>query len=303
MVGSAYDPFHRAGFRQRDHKSVTASDQVFVAPGPPLRPPGLRSPPQGGHKEDMLSEAERVAHFLVEHTARAHPGRWRLGPRRPPLHTRSTDPAVRTVAERHLRRLRALEARALVGWVEGERRAVLARRVLTPPEIVRLQARGQRCVSMLEDAPDALAFLRHDLRHLERFFEAPHHRAQVGFFRMIETAQDGPAWRAFDRRFDAQWSADRDDVLADMNGAPLFLWGCLKMRLKMAVRRAVPRRGPRPTRGALDAEEHAAYSVALEQLLDLFELRGEVRQAARIIQARGFNGEAAKRFTAFLLAR
>ena len=241
-----------------------------------------------------------IARFLVEQTQTAYPGRWLLGPRRPPLQTACPDPVVRMVAERHLRRLRALEARALIGWVEGHRRAVLARRVLAPREIVRLQARGQRCVSLVLDAPDALSFVRHDLRHLERFFEAPHHRAQVGFFRMIDRAQDGSEWRAFDRHFDAQWSADRDSVLADMNGAPLFLWGCLKMRLKMAVRRAVPRGGPRPTEGPLDEFEQAAYAVALEELLDLLDLRGEVREAARRIQARGYNGAAAERFTRFL---
>ena len=82
-----------------------------------------------------------------------------------------------------------------------------ARRVLA------LQARGRRCVCLLDDAvalahgdprhPDGLAFALHDLCHLEKFVAPEHHAGQVGFFRLVGRALETPALAALDRELDA----------------------------------------------------------------------------------------------------
>ena len=42
---------------------------------------------------------------------------------------------------------------------------------------------------------------------------------------------------ALDRELDDRWRADRDDIIADMNGSAVFLLAALKMRLGLAARR------------------------------------------------------------------
>ena len=233
-----------------------------------------------------MREAELAAQFLLQRIQRAAPNTWLQSPRRPPLTTISKDPALRLIATRNLHKLRDLEARALVGWGNGDRIATLFHRKLSPREVVLLQAKGRRCISILEDAPNARSFLLHDLRHLEKFFEPAHHQAQVGFFKMIAAVQEGAKWVAFDSLFDSRWQAERDYVLADMNGAPVFLLGYLKMRLRTAAGRT-----------------SKSYEDALEGLLDVLGLFGSVRAAARAIETRGGNGEAALIFKEFLEAQ
>ena len=110
-----------------------------------------------------------------------------------------------------------------------------------------LQARGRRCVCLLDDAaarahgdprhPDGLAFALHDLCHLEKFVAPEHHAGQVGFFRLVERALETPAMAALDRALDDPWRADCDYIIADTNGSAVFLLAALKMRLGLAARR------------------------------------------------------------------
>jgi hypothetical protein len=72
--------------------------------------------------------------------------------------------------------------------------------------VLALQARGRRCVCLLDDAAalahgdprhrDGLAFALHDLCHLEKFVAPEHHAGQVGFFRLVERALETPAMAA-----------------------------------------------------------------------------------------------------------
>ena len=146
-------------------------------------------------------------------------------------------------------------------------------------------------MSLLEDdaraAPHAngLAFALHDLCHLEKFVDPETHAAQVGFFAMLDRAIDGAAWRALVRDFDAAWDADVTHVVADMNGSPVFLLAALKMKLKMASRRAYARsRGEAPrAEGPLDEGEARRYAEALAAMLDAFALPSDVRDAAESV--------------------
>jgi hypothetical protein len=117
-------------------------------------------------------------------------------------------------------------------------------------------------------------FAIHDLCHLEKFATAEHHAAQVGFFALLDRALDDPRWTAIEAGLDAAWPADRDYVLADMNGHAMYLFVALKRKLWLAVSRAYPGSDAAPRR-------------AHETLFDLLALDGEAREAARAIGAKG----------------
>jgi hypothetical protein len=201
---------------------------------------------------------------------------------------------VRLLADERLHKVGESEARALVGWADGARKAVLCRSLASTADIIRFQAEGRRCVALI-DGEEGLEVCLHDLRHLEKLFDPRHYRHQVAFFRWIARAQETKEWRDFDRSLDGEWVAARDAVLADMNGSPIFLFAVLKMKLKMAVRRRLARDlGLAPKeKGALDEEELAAFDRAFEWFLDVLMLSGEVREAARRISAKGNSGGAA----------
>ena len=211
--------------------------------------------------------------------------------------------AVRLFAEQRLLRVPEVVARGLIAWARGERPVDLLRTVPPARAVLARQARGRRCVSLLDDgvdtAPheDGLAFALHDLCHLEKFVAEEHHRGQVGFFARVERAIDTPAWRAFEAGFDDAWATDRDYVVSDMNGSAIFLFSALKMKLKMAVRRRHARDAglPAPAGGPLAPSEARAFDDALEVLLDLLALRGEVRDAAVAVSAKHDAPDAAVR--------
>ena len=119
--------------------------------------------------------------------------------------------------------------------------------------------------------PDGLTFALHDLCHLEKFVELEHHADQIGFFRIVERALAAPAMTAVERDLDDAWRADRDYVIADMNGSAVFLFAALKMKLKLAVLRRLHRDAVAPT---------------LDVLLHAMALPDDIRAAARAVQPR-----------------
>lgn len=198
--------------------------------------------------------------------------------------------ALRTFAERHIAGVREVEARALAAWSLRPSMAIVVAGEMSTHEIVSLQARGQRCVSLDESAPpeDGLAYALHDLRHLGKFFQPELHLEQRGFFVRVARALESNAWRELDLALDERWQKDRSAVLADMNGSVVFLFAALKMRLRMAARRRYwsLRGEPGPTAGALSESEEAEAAPLLELCLDGLELTGDVRDGARAISCR-----------------
>jgi hypothetical protein len=243
-----------------------------------------------------------AADYVLERVRAAGGHIWYQGRRAQPLplDAQIDDPSLRLIAEHRLWQLGELEARGLVFWAAGARDAELYRRLLEPRELVELQANGRRCVALL-DCEDGLEFALHDLRHLEKFFDPAHHRAQVGFFRVIARGLAHPASEELDRALDDIWCGERDRVLADMNGSPIFLFAILKMKLKVAVRRRLAREaGVEPkANGALDDRELEAYAGFLERWLDALALEGAVRDAARAISARRDHPDNAKTLLAY----
>jgi hypothetical protein len=252
------------------------------------------------------SDAEIACAYVAERVRREAPRRWIQGPRRPPLDPggRASD-LVRLFATRDIYRLPRAVSEAIVAWAAGARRVELLRSLPTARQVLALQARGVRCVSLLDDADvpagpiaglprghgaygsGGLAFAVHDLCHLEKLFAPAHHREQVGFFAALERALGSATWAEVEEGFDEAWRHDRDQVLADMNGASAFLYVVLRNKVKLAVRRRVARERGEPCRdGALDEGEARAYGAAVASLVEALGLDGEARSAALAMTSR-----------------
>ena len=241
--------------------------------------------------------AEHAAAFLLARV-RASRGRlWDEGAR-PDVRPAPETGALAVFATRRVRGVSPVVADALLAWARGERPADLVFDVLPPREVLRRQAAGRRCVALLDDAvalahgdprhPDGLSFALHDLHHLEKFVEPPHHLGQIGFFGAVDCALGNTDVAALELAFDAVWRAERDYVLADMNGSAVFLFSVLKMRLAMAVRRrlAQDRGVPVPTSGRLDDDERAALQPVLAIWFAGMGLPAALRAEAFAVTAR-----------------
>jgi len=238
-----------------------------------------------------VTGAETTAAFLLERVRAARGGLWDEGRGRVPPPLPLSGPALRTFAARRVRGVPQAVVQGLFAWDGGGRPVDLLFRVPSAREVLALQARGRRCVCLLEDAaalahgdprhPDGLAFALHDLCHLEKFVAPEDHAGQVGFFRLVQRALEAPALARLDRQLDDTWRADRDYVIADMNGSAVFLFAALKIKLFMAVRRCF-------------AGEDAAAS-ALDVLLGAMELPGDVQDGARVVSRRRDRPAAARR--------
>ena len=258
------------------------------------------------------ADAETTAAFLLERVRATRGAMWDQGAR--VVIERPAGEALRVFATRRVRGIPEPVARGLLAWARGQRPARLTERVPSAREILRRQSEGQRPVSLVADEaarahgdprhPDGLSFALHDLCHLEKFVAPEHHRGQIGFFRAVDRALDDPALAALEAGFDQQWRADRDYVIADMNGSPVFLFALLKMKLNMAVRRrlAAQRGRPAPTAGPLDDGERAAVRPALATLFTALGMPEELQPAAFAVSARRDSPQHARRLLAFFEA-
>jgi len=90
---------------------------------------------------------------------------------------------------------------ALGQWLRGAWPLVLREDIPGPREVLRMQARGARPVTVLTGYPrllkpvlnksDAFAFFLHDLEHAYKFFHSPElHAAQCMFFTVLDGALD-----------------------------------------------------------------------------------------------------------------
>ena len=253
--------------------------------------------------------AEDACRYVASRVRLRAGARWLQAPRRAPIAPiarAKPSPFIALVAERHLAFVSELAARALLGWAGGERPVVGLRVTPTPRALLAMQARGERCVTLLGELEatardDAgLEFALHDLCHLEKFVDVEHHRGQRGFFASVDRAIEGRTWSAFDLRFDEAWKRDVEHVVADMNGSAIFLFAALKMKLRMASRRRLARElsAPPPRGGVLDAREAKVFDDDLAELLEALDLRGAIADDARGVSTRRDSKEAAQRLLA-----
>jgi hypothetical protein len=244
------------------------------------------------------TDAETTAAFLLERVRAARGALWDEGRARVAAPEPPSSPALRVFADRRVRGVPEDVVRGLFAWDHGRRPVDLLLEIPPAAGVLARQARGRRCVCLLDDAaarahgdprhPDGLSFVLHDLCHLEKFVAPEHHAGQIGFFRSVERALADPAMQALDGDLDDAWRAERDYVISDMNGSAVFLFAALKMKVNMAVRRRLARERsrPAPTRGPLDADERAAVEPALVTLFEAMELPSELRTSASVISTR-----------------
>ncbi len=202
-------------------------------------------------------------------------------------------------------RVRRVPRRALSGlfvWARGFA-VELRDDVPRPDEVLALQAKGRRCVSLLPEGvstqPHAsgLDFLIHDLCHLDKFVDPEHHEEQVGFFATLERLFSEPRFRELEAKLDQAFVEDRERLAADVNGSAVYLFALLKMKLKMAARRRHARTAGivARTTGPLDDAERAVFDELEDVLYDCLELETELRPAARATSARRDDMDAAAR--------
>ena len=257
---------------------------------------------RGSLHRALTPDAETTAAFLLERVRAARGGLWDEGRGRVTPAVPPSGPALRTFADRRVRGVPEAVVLGLFAWDRGARPVDLLFEVPSARRVLALQARGRRCVCLLEDAaalahgdprhPDGLAFALHDLCHLEKFVAPDHHAGQVGFFRLVERALETPALADLDRRLDEAWRRDRDYVIADMNGSAIFLFAALKVKLSLAARRCLGGEATGP----------ATAELALDALFRGMALPDEIREAARAVSRRRDRPAEARRLLAHFQA-
>ena len=98
-----------------------------------------------------MSDSERACEYIVTRVRAAAGSRWLQGELRPALVTEATTPAVRLFASQRIWRVEHAVARGLVAWADGARDVDLLFEVPSAREVLALQARGRRCVSLLAE--------------------------------------------------------------------------------------------------------------------------------------------------------
>jgi hypothetical protein len=211
-------------------------------------------------------EALETCRYLIARVKQKAGPRWRQGARAQPLVCDATEAEPRLIAERRLSGVPEPAARALCEWVNGRRPALRLHHAPSPRELLAMMARGRRPVSLL-DGEGGLDFVLHDLCHLEKFADPSHHHGQVRLFGLLDRALDSAAFAELDVGLDEKWRSDRDHVLADMNGSPVFLWLVLRARLTEACARV----------GVEDRAGRLAAAVGVPDSGDRRELDGFFR--------------------------
>ena len=118
---------------------------------------------------------------------------------------------------------------ALGQWLRGAWPIVVREGIPGPREVLRMQARGARPVTVLADYPrlrkpvlnksNAFAFFLHDLEHAYKFFHSTElHAAQSAFFSVLERAIERGAFTPY--LDDAGFVAKFHYLMSDMNTHP-----------------------------------------------------------------------------------
>lgn len=230
-------------------------------------------------RDDGTSPSVQCATYVLLHLFLRHGDQWLSSPRHQ-AHLSKGDSAGAlgeilkmlgaTLRPRQLSRLRSLNSigelyrhfyfrgvvldahEGLVAWLENRYPLVLRLDIPTPTEMLEIQCRGQRYVTLLLDPAaqfqahgrhrDACDFLLHDFEHAHKFFADPTlHRGQVQFFRLLHAT--GPALDPWMQ--DSLFLKDLNYLKSDMNSHPVHLAKYLKaIVLAAEVRRRADRHPP-----------------------------------------------------------
>ncbi|NUN06066.1 MAG: hypothetical protein HUU57_09915 [Bdellovibrio sp.] len=165
-------------------------------------------------------------------------------------------------------------ARSLLAWENKIYPLVLQKNVPSPADVLRMQAQGSRCISMLvsleemqsfvAEGRDVLGFIVHDLIHADHFFADPEKaQAQILFCQKLELIQKSREIRAMLAR-DEIFRKEFEYLMSDMNSVPLHLLKTLKAVLLGYFKRreGVSMNGPLSMAG--EQEFTHLYGKALE---------------------------------------
>ena len=186
--------------------------------------------------------------------------------------------------ERSLRSIPLAVTKSLWAWSVGNYPLILREDIPESAEVLEMQTRGQRCVSVLMkpaelrsfvEGRDALAFTVHDLIHADHFFRDPEQaKAQIQFSRHLLKLGQRPELRLLiseDSEFRNQWNY----LISDMNSVPLHLFKTLKAMLLGAHKRAA-----RISSGEVLCAVHENYFLESQKMIaDEFALNAREREA------------------------
>ena len=119
---------------------------------------------------------------------------------------------------------------AISQWLQGRWPLTLCEHVPLPAQVLDLQARGLRPVTLICDVararqpvlrkPDAFAFMTHDLEHAYKFFHSPRlHELQRGLFAVLHAAQQRGIFVPY--AGDEEFRTRFDYLISDMNTHPV----------------------------------------------------------------------------------
>src|SRR5262245_41034778 len=126
-----------------------------------------------------MSPAESIAEYIADNRRRTHSYNWLGAPRVKSPVTRHLEHSPRVLAENFLfRGIRLDSHEGLVGWLEGRYPLHLLQDMPSSREMLDIQCRGERYVTLFPDPPgvqiqrgrhaDAMEFLLHDLEHAHK---------------------------------------------------------------------------------------------------------------------------------------
>src|SRR4029079_3147157 len=94
--------------------------------------------------EEVSADATQAARFLLDAVRARYGARALQGPRRPPIACASSVAEIRLIATTRLCRVPELAVRALVGWADGQRPALLLDALPSPRALLSAMAHGER---------------------------------------------------------------------------------------------------------------------------------------------------------------
>lgn len=158
-----------------------------------------------------------------------------------------TDNFLRTFCAHSLRSIPLAVPRSLSLWRRSPEKLRLCSFIPTPVEVMRMQAQGVRCVSVLtrteemtsfvEEGRDVLGFAVHDLIHADHFFCDPARaQAQIrfsGFLGRLHVSE----WIQERLKKDVEFMGEWHYLISDMNTVPLHLFKTLKAILLASLKR------------------------------------------------------------------
>jgi hypothetical protein len=128
--------------------------------------------------------------------------------------------------------------RTIIHWLSGSWSIEVLEYVPSPRELLRLQVKNTRCVTLVTDPKnidslvlerrDPLSFVLHDLMHADQFFnQVESQKGQLGFYHLIDSIYDRPELRHL-LKSDSNFKKEFEYVASDMNAYVIHLFKCLK---------------------------------------------------------------------------